>query len=204
MRLKALKLKLRVSKKLVLIVGGLLALSGTSAAAYVLYKGGAMFSHEPEKPSLSGLDCSTLETLKIHRNGQRWVRKYITVAPSEGVDRIRTALRAAGLLVKAERADLYQVVVLDAAGPTDRANRRGPAIGAEVLFAPDPKIVPGMTTSFRARYSDGKPNMVGLFHAPEVELTMAAIQTTITAMTDVTDCAVPVVAAVEGETGIRA
>ncbi|WP_455270077.1 hypothetical protein [Rhizobium herbae] len=200
--MKSVFKKIRLPRKVMFLITGILVLSGASGA-YAVYSGKESFlgMAGPEKPSLSGLACTTIETLKMRRNGQRWVRKYVSTESAGGVDRVRTALRIAGLLAKEEKADLYQVVVLDASGPSDRAARRGAAIGAEVLFAPEPAKLSGMSTPFVARYNDGKANTVGLFYGREVALSSDDVKTTLTAMDDKADCFDPVAAAAAAEPG---
>ncbi|WP_426229825.1 hypothetical protein [Pararhizobium sp. DWP3-4] len=194
--------KIRLPRKVMFVITGILVLSGASGA-YAVYSGKETFLGMvgPQKPSISGLACTTLETLKMRRNGQRWIRKYVSTESAGGVDRVRTALRIAGLLAKEEQADLYQVVVLDAAGPSDRAGRRGAAIGAQVLYAPDPSKLPGMSTPFVARYTDAKANSVGLFYGREIALATEDVKTTLTAMDDKSDCFDPVAAAAAAEPG---
>ncbi len=200
--MKSVFKKIRLPRKVMFLITGILVLSGASGA-FAVYSGKETFlgMAGPQKQSLSGLACTTLETLKMRRNGQRWIRKYVSTEAAGGVDRVRTALRITGLLAKQEQADLYQVVVLDAAGPSDRADRRGAAVGAQVLFAPDPSKLPGMRTPFVARYTDAKANTVGLFYGPEVVLSTDDIKTTLTAMDDKSDCFDPVAAAAAAEPG---
>ena len=200
--MKSLFKKIRLPRKVMFLMAGILVLSGASGA-YAVYSGKETFLGVagPEKPSTSGLACTTIETLKMRRNGQRWIRKYVSTESAGGVDRVRTALRITGLLAEEEHADLYQVVVLDSAGPSDRADRRGAAIGAQVLFAPDPSKLPGMSAPFTARYTDAKANTVGLFYGAEVALSSDDIKTTLTAMDDKSDCFDPVAAAAAAEPG---
>ncbi len=200
--MKSVFKKIRLPRKVMFVIAGILLLSGASGA-YAVYSGKETFlgMAGPEKPSLSGLACTTIETLKMRRNGQRWIRKYVSTESAAGVDRVRTALRITGLLAKEEKADLYQVVVLDAAGPSDRADRRGAAVGAQVLFAPDPSKLPGMSTPFVARYTDAKANSAGLFYGREVVLSTDDVKTTLTAMDDKSDCFDPVAAAAAAEPG---
>ncbi|WP_244490189.1 hypothetical protein [Rhizobium sp. Root483D2] len=200
--MKAVFKTIRLPRKVMFLIAGVLVLSGASGA-FAVYSGKEMFlgMAGPAKPSLSGLACTTIETLKMRRNGQRWIRKYVSTDAAAGIDRVRTALRITGLLAKQEQADLYQVVVLDTAGPLDRADRRGAAIGAQVLFAPDPSKLPGMSTPFIARYSDAKANGAGLFYGQDVLLSTDDIKTTLTAMDDKSDCFDPVAAAAAAEPG---
>ncbi|OBZ95230.1 hypothetical protein ADU59_11580 [Pararhizobium polonicum] len=188
--------KIRLPRKVMFLIAGIVVLSGASGA-FAVYSGKDALLRVAGRqvPSVSGLSCTTVETVKMRRNGQRWIRKYVSTDSAEGVDRVRTALRITGLLASEEKADLYQVVVLDEAGPLDRAHRRGPAIGAEVIFAPDPGKLPGMSAPFVARYNDGKANTVGLFYGRDVVLSADDIQTTLTAMNDRSDCFDPVAAA---------
>ncbi|WP_431693490.1 hypothetical protein [Rhizobium giardinii] len=200
--MKAVFKKTRLPRKVMFVIAGVLVLSGASGA-FAVYSGTntLLGVGKGKAPSLSGLACTTVETLKMRRNGQRWIRKYVSTESADGVDRVRTALRITGLLAKDEKADLYQVVVLDQAGPQDRAERRGPAIGAEVLFAPDPTGMPGMSTPFVARYNEGKANTAGLFYGREVALTTDDIKSTMTAMDDKSDCFDPIAAAAVAAAG---
>ncbi len=194
--MKSIFKKIRLPRKVMFVLAGVLVLGGASGA-YAVYSGKESFlgGENADEPALSGIACTDVETLKMRRNGQRWIRKYVSTESADGVDRVRTALRIAALLVKAEKADLYQVAILDQAGPTDRADRRGPAIGAEVLFAPDPSKVPGMKTPFVARYNSAKANEAGMFYGREIDLSTEEIKTTLTAMDDKSECFDPIAAA---------
>ncbi len=199
--MKSILKKIRLPRKVMFVVAGVLLLSGASGA-YALFMVQGKGGEEKSEAALSGLSCTSVETLKMRRNGQRWIRKYITVEKGTGEERVRTALRVAGLLVHAEKADLYQVAVLDTTGPKERADWRGPAIGAQVLFAPDPKIVPGMSNLFSARYSDAEANTVGLYYGQEVSLSQDQIKDTLTSITEKTECADPL--PLEGAEGSEA
>ncbi|WEZ82474.1 hypothetical protein P6U16_15375 [Rhizobium sp. 32-5/1] len=171
-----------------LILSGVLLLGGASGA-FALYAAKGTFHVETaEEASLSGQACTTVQTLKLRRNGQRWIRKYVETDSIGGIDRVRTALRVTGVLAKQEKADFYQVVILDHAGPKDRARFRGAAIGAEVLFAPQPEQIPGMMAPFVAKYNEADANMAGLFHGKEVVMPLEAIKATLTEMDDKSDC----------------
>ncbi|MCV9966579.1 hypothetical protein OIU34_32400 [Pararhizobium sp. BT-229] len=183
--------RIRLPRKVMFVIAGVLVLCGASGALAVYSAKDVLLGSAATAPSRSGLACTTVETLKMRRNGQRWIRKYVSTETAEGVDRVRTALRITGLITRQEKADLYHVVVLDHAGPTERAAHRGPAIGAEVLFAPDPTKLPGMTASFIARYNEGKANTVGLFYGREVALSTDEIKKAMTAMDDKSDCLDP-------------
>ncbi|MDQ0321921.1 hypothetical protein QO002_004059 [Pararhizobium capsulatum DSM 1112] len=187
---KSILKKIRLPRKVMFVVAGVLLLSGASGA-YALFMVQGKGEGENAEISVSGLACTTVDTLKMRRNGQRWIRKYINVEKGTGEERVRTALRVAGLLVHYEKADLYQVAVLDTAGPKERADWRGSAIGAQVLFAPDPKAVPGMNEAFSARYSDAPANMIGLYYGQEVSLSQDQIKDTLTSIIEKTECMDP-------------
>ncbi|KQR75975.1 hypothetical protein [Rhizobium sp. Leaf341] len=201
--MKGISLKVRLSKKRLLGAAACLVVIG-GGAAYVL-KSGLLSDAVDEATSSqpSGVACTTTDFIKLNRGGQRWLRKYVRTDSVDGIERVRTALRVAGVLAKAEKADLYQVVVLDRAGPEGRANLRGAAIGAEVLFAPDPTKLPDMAQPFIARYVDGRANPVGLFYGERKTLSPDDIRAALTEMTDRTDCETLVAdsaAPVEGDT----
>ncbi|CZT33214.1 hypothetical protein [Rhizobium sp. 9140] len=187
--MKGISLKGRLSKKLLLGCAAVLVLAG-GAGGYVLLSGALAHEEEAkaEASQPSGVACTSADLIKLNRGGQRWLRKYVRTDNVDGIARVRTALRIAGVLAQSEKADLYQVVVLDRAGPEGRANLRGAAIGAEVLFAPDPTKLPDMEQPFIARYADGKANAVGLFYGERKALSPEDIRTTLTAMTDRADC----------------
>jgi hypothetical protein len=199
---KGISLKGRLSKTRLIGALAVLVLAG-GAGGYVLQSGMLDGDHEDGgSADASGVSCTTTEFIKLNRGGQRWLRKYIRTDSADGIERVRTALRVAGVLAKAEKADLYQVVVLDNAGPEGRANLRGAAIGAEVLFAPDPTKLPGMDQPFVARYASGKANAIGLFYGASVELSPDDIRANMTAIKDRSDCETLVAdasAPVEGE-----
>ncbi|WP_245294899.1 hypothetical protein [Pararhizobium antarcticum] len=186
--MKAKILKMRFPKKVMLILSGVLLLGGASGAFALYAAKSTSHAETANAVSLSGQACTTIQTLKLRRNGQRWIRKYVNTDSIGGIDRVRTALRVTGVLAKQEKADFYQVIILDHAGPTERAHMRGAAIGAEVLFAPQPDQIPGMTAPFVAKYNDAEANMVGLFHGKEVVVPLDEIKATLTAMDDKSDC----------------
>lgn len=188
--MKAILGKIKPSKRLLVILVAAFGVSAASGGAAVYVSRDALMS-ELSKPNTSGLECTTLRTIKLSHNGQRWIRMHVKTDRADGEARMRTALRVVGALAKGEKADLYQVVVLDAAGPEDRADARGAAIGAEVLFAPGPQTVPGMSETFRASYNAGAANSVGAFYGKTVDLSMDDIRTMMAAMDDHSSCIDP-------------
>nr|WP_255647704.1 hypothetical protein [Ensifer sp. IC4062] len=181
---------MRPSKRLVVILSAALSVSAASGGAAV-YVGRDRLIARLAEPSPSGLECTTIRTLRLDHNGQRWVRMHVKTDRASGPDRIRTALRVVGALSREEKADLYQVVVLDAAGPEERAAVRGAAIGAEVLFAPGPQSVRGMEEPFRASYNEGSANASGMFRGKTVRLELDEVRALMSAMQDRSLCIDP-------------
>ncbi|MEW9614073.1 hypothetical protein AB3G45_09625 [Shinella sp. S4-D37] len=184
--MKFLPTSFRLSRKLLIIVAGVVVLTGASGAAAIFVGRDALLG--PPAEQVSGAACTTVSTVRLDRNGQNWLRKYVRSDAKDGDVRIKTALRVAGAVSNHEEADLYQVILLDAAGPVNRADMRGRAIGAEVLFARDPSAIPGMTAPFVARYTTGQPAGNGEFYGERKELSLDEIKTIVTAMEDRADC----------------
>lgn len=183
--------KIRLSRKVAMISIGMLVLLGGSGAA-ALYVGGDKLLGEPQA-NVTGAECKTIQTMVLKTPAKRlWLRKYISIENADGPTRIRTALRVAGLLAKSNAVDLIQINVLDAHGPEKRADMRGRAIGAEVIFALEPRYLPDMEAPFVARYFDGVANNEGRFYGRKITLEVAGIQKLMTEMKsspDLMDCA---------------
>jgi hypothetical protein len=111
--------------------------------------------------------------------------------------RVKTALRVAQAVYAAQKPDLVQVVVLDENGPTLRADIRGRAIGADVVYIPHPdKTVPGLDDKpYTARYYDGKANESGLFFGERIDLPADEIAMISAGFKDPEDCVDPVAVA---------
>lgn len=187
--MKLLPTSFRLSRKLVIVLAGVVVLTGASGAAAIFIGRDALLG--PPKAQVSGVACTTVTTVRLNRNGQQWLRKYVRARAQDGAVRVKTALRVAGAVSNREEADLYQVILLDEAGPVHRADMRGRAIGAEVLFARDPAAIPGMAAPFVARYVEGKPAGNGEFYGERKELTLDEIREIVTAMDERSDCVDP-------------
>src|SRR6202012_3921408 len=125
-----------------------------------------------------------------------WIRKYITTEPTDGLTRAKTALRIAKSIYDQQKPDLVQVVVLDKNGPTLRSDIRGRALGADVVYVPDPsKVGDGtVTTPITARYYDGGASDEGLFYGERVDMAPKDIDGVISGLKDHDDCLDPVAA----------
>ncbi|WP_076393809.1 hypothetical protein [Rhizobium sp. RU33A] len=175
-----------------LILGGVLVtLGGTGAAAVYI---GADQLLGPSYAELNGLECTEVKTVEIHKKDRFWVRKFITTdEPGDGLARVKTALRVAKTLQETKKADLVQVVVLDASGPKDRSGMRGRAIGADIIYVPDPSHVPEEMSArvLTARYADGLAAPNGEFFGERVDMLEADIQALVAKLNDQTDCVKP-------------
>ena len=201
--MKALLRIFRPSRKLVLIVGGIALLGGVSGGA-ALYMGKEAILGAPAE-TVNGAACTDVNLVTIKKQKKTWIRKYIKTEPTDGMTRVKTALRVAKAVYEAQKPDLVQVVVLDANGPTLRSDIRGRAIGADVVFIPHPdpliESIEGSKT-FTARYYDGTAAANGLFFGERVNLPEDEITTLNASFKDVSDCIDPIaVAATEGGEG---
>lgn len=197
--MKFLPTSFRLSRKLLIILAGVTVLTGASGAAAIFVGRDVLLG--PPAEEVSGAACTTVTTVRLDRNGQHWLRKYVRSDAKDGDVRIKTALRVAGAVSNHEEADLYQIILLDAAGPVNRADMRGRAIGAEVLFARDPSTIPGMSAPFVARYTSGTPAANGEFYGERKELSLDEIKTIVTGMQEREDCVDPNAVAEAGEGG---
>ena len=185
--------KIRVSRKMLLISLGLMVALGGSATA-ALYFTTDILTGEKEKPQAGG-ECVDIQTMVLKTPSKHlWLRKYIRMDNADGMERVRTALRIAGMLAKDNAVDLIHVSVIDSKGPEKRAEMRARAIGAEVLIAMKPQNLPEMTEPAVARYYEGTPNPEGRFYGERVSLDFEEIRkmmTSMRAVEDKQDCTKP-------------
>jgi len=195
--------RFRFSRTVVLIMGSIVVFGGGSGAAAVII--GADKILGPSYREINGLECTDLETIKIKRDQQYWVRKYVTSDQTgDGLTRVRTALRVAQTVQKKEKADLVQVAMIDEAGPKDRAQMRGRTIGAQVVYIPDVKKMPEGTKAqtYSAYYLDGSANSNGEYYGMRIDLPLEDVETLSARLTDNTDCVDPKAEAAAAEYGV--
>lgn len=193
--------KPHLSRKVLLIAGGLLVIGGggTGAAAVFLGKDALL---GPSYAELNGFACTEVQTVEVRKKDRFWVRKYVTTdEPADGIGRVKTALRVAKALQAEKKADLVQVVVLDKAGPTSRAQIRGRAVGADIIYIPDPSRVPEEASArhLTARYIDGNAAPNGQFFGERIDMIEADIDALVAKLDDQTDCLKPEIEVPEGE-----
>lgn len=173
-------------------------LGGTGVTA--LYFGGKDLIMESGESAIGGA-CTDIQTMVVKTpSNHLWLRKYIRMEKTSGHDRVRTALRIAGLLAQKHAVDLIHVSVLDAHGPDKRAQMRARAIGAEVLIALKPENLPEMKSPAMASYYEGPVSDEGRYYGDRVVLDIGEIGAMMTAMRTVAekpDCVNPNAAAQE-------
>jgi hypothetical protein len=178
--------KIRLSRKLIFITLGISVLLGCSGGA-ALYATGVDILGKPQQ-NAAGSACTDVQTMVLKTPSDRlWLRKYIRMENASGPERVRTALRVAGLLAKKNTVDLIHVSVLDAHGPDKRAGMRGRAIGAEVLIALKPENLPDMKTPAMATYYEGPVSDEGRFYGDKVAVDVEEIGAMMTAMRSIED-----------------
>lgn len=177
-----------------MVIGGLALIGGSGAAALYV---GADSLLGPSYEEVNGLECTTLQVVKIKRNDRYWVRKYVFTENGDGMTRLKTALRVAKAVQASEHADLVQVSVLDKSGPTQRAAMRGRAIGAQVVFIPDLSKAPDPSDpAYSAYYLEGAPSAKGEYFGLRIDPPLEDVEALAASLTDTADCLSPVV---EGE-----
>lgn len=196
--MKGLVGKFRLSRKLVLISGSVLVLLGGTGAAAVFIGTEAILG--PSYKQINGLECTEVTSVTIKKQDRFWVRKFVTTEPTDGLTRVKTALRVAKAVQEAEKADLVQVVVLDAKGPTKRADMRGRAVGADVVYVPDPSKIPEEANGqvFTARYVEKPANGSGQFYGEKISMTPDDIDHLVASLDDTANCVKPEVVLPEG------
>lgn len=200
--MKFIPSKLRLPKKVLILVVGVGVLTGASGAVAAFVGRDAILGPRPE--TISGVACTSVLTTRQEQDGQQWIRHYIRAKAADGEVRVKTALRVAGALSNRTEADLYHVVLLDEAGPAQRAEMRGRAIGAEVLFSRNPGRIPGMSAPFAASYVEGAAAENGEFYGERRTLEVDEIKAIVTAMPERTDCLDPAPTGDEGGHGATA
>lgn len=191
MGLKGLLNIFRPSRKLALVFGGILVFCGATGSAAV-YIGAEKLLGSTFRGA-NGQTCTEVKTVLIKKKDRQWIRKYVSTNGGDGLSRLKTALRVAEKTFEEQKPDLVQVVVIDDDGPKDRANMRGHAIGADVVYIPDPSRVPEVEGAdvFTARYIDRPANESGLFYGEKIVVPSEDVERIAALMDDKFDCAKP-------------
>lgn len=198
--MKALLRIFRPSRKLVIVIGGLALLTGASGGAALYIGRDNILVRSLEEAD--GVSCTDVNLVTIKKQDHVWIRKYIKTEPTDGVTRVKTALRVAQAVYQQEKPDLVQVVVLDQNGPTLRSDMRGRAIGADVVYIPHPdKMIEGVDDKpYTVRYYDGQASSNGLFFGERIDLPEDQIHALSASLRESSDCIDPTaVASTTGE-----
>lgn len=188
--------KIRLSRTLVIVLGGFLLVGASGAAALYL---GADKILGPSYEEVNGLECTTLQLVKIKRENVLWVRKFVFTEGGDGLARLKTAVRVAKAVQAAEHADLVQITILDKSGPTQRAAMRGRAIGAQVVYIPDPAKAPDPADPmYSAFYVEGGAAANGDFYGLRIDPPLEDVKGLAAALNDTADCVSPVTEAPAG------
>lgn len=181
----------KIPKKVVIIVSGVVVLTGASGAtAFFIGKDRIL---GPSAEELGGVECTdVIRVADMRKDRAPWLRKYVRVPPgTDGMTRVKTALRVASKVQETLPADLIEISVIDQSGPEKRAQMRGRAIGAQVILVKDPTRVPGITDTFTVQYYQGAASGTGMFYGEESALTSAEAEELLSQMKELSDCAPP-------------
>lgn len=189
--MKAVFGRMRFSRKLVMIGGGILLLAGATGSAAVFIGSDRLLG--PSYASTNGLSCDAVQAVNIRKNGSLWVRKFIRTQGGDGTERLKTALRVAQAVYDKQKPDLVQVSVLDKNGPQLRSEMRGRAIAAQVVFIPDLAKIPegAEARRYSAFYYDGAANGAGQFYGLRIDLPLEDTEALAASLSDSADCATP-------------
>lgn len=189
--MKAVFGRMRFSRKLVMIGGGILLLAGATGSAAVFIGSDRLLG--PSYASTNGLSCDAVQTVNIRKNGSLWVRKFIRTQGGDGSERLKTALRVVRAVYDKQKPDLVQVSVLDKNGPQLRSEMRGRAIAAQVVFIPDLAKIPegAEARRYSAFYYDGAANGTGQFYGLRIDLPLEDTEALAASLSDSADCATP-------------
>lgn len=183
--------KLRLPKKVVIIASGVVVLTGASGAtAFFIGRDRIM---GPSAEELSGVECKdVIRVADMRADRAPWLRKYVKVPPgTDGMTRVKTALRVARKVQETLPAQLIEIAVLDEAGPEKRAFMRGRAVGAEVILVKDPSKVPGISQPITVQYYQGGASGTGMFYGEDATMSSDEAEALLSKMKDLTDCAPP-------------
>lgn len=178
----------RLPRKFVVLIGGVALLIGCSGVLAFSIGKDRLLGFASASPN--GLQCTDINLVTIRKDNRFWVRKYIRTDPTDGLTRVRTALRVAKAVYQEQKPDLVQVVVLDKNGPILRSDIRGRALGADVVYVPHPdKLVDGSSeTPVTARYYSGDASTAGLFYGEQITMQPQDINTALAGLKDFSDC----------------
>jgi hypothetical protein len=162
-----------MSRKLALLsVGFLLVLGVSGTAALVFAPASMMPGYEGEV----GGHCRTIYQSEFRRGKEKRLIAVIATDDAEPAARIKTGLRIARHLSDTLHPDLVIVQISDYHGPIARAELRGPAIGAEIAYAPEPSRSLAVSQPWEVRYVKTLPTASGLYFGKREGMPQAEIE----------------------------
>lgn len=164
----------RVSRKLALLSGGFLLVLGASGTAALVFAPANMIPGYEEK---IGGHCRTLYQSEFRRGKEKRLIALISTDDAEPAARVRAGVRVARHLSDTLHSDLVIVQVSDFQGPTTRAELRGAAIGAEIVYAPHPSRTLAVSKPWEVRYVGALPTASGLYFGKRMDMPLTEIET---------------------------
>lgn len=153
----------RFSRKLALTTGGFLVLLGASGTAALLFSGPVPFLGDSGLIQQASGQCKTVYQAKFTRAGERRLIAIIRAEDTVPEHRIEVGLRLAKHLAETEEPDLVTIQLVDQKGPDSRAELRGPLIGTEIVYAPNPNRSRATGSVWEVRYVDAEPSGFGYY-----------------------------------------
>ena len=163
----------RVSRKLALLSGGFLLVLGASGTAALVFAPASMIPGFKEE---AGGHCKTVYQSGFRRGKEKRLIAVISGDDLEPRDRVKTGVRIARHLSDTLHPDLVIVQVADHLGPTTRAELRGSAIGAEIVYAPNPTRTLAVSQPWEVRYVNTVPTSTGYYFGKRVDMPQAEIE----------------------------
>ena len=163
----------RVSRKLALLSGGFLFVLGASGTAALVFAPANIIPGYEEETSGH---CKTVYQSEFRRGKEKRLIAVISGDDLEPRERVKTGLRLARYLSETVNPDLVIVQVADHRGPTTRAELRGYAIGAEIVYAPVPTRTLAVSQPWEVRYVNTLPSSTGYYFGDRVNMPQSEIE----------------------------
>jgi len=163
----------RVSRKLALFSGGFLFVLGASGTAALVFAPANMIPGFKEE---TRGHCKTVYQSEFRRGKEKRLIAVISGDDLEPRERVKTGLRIARHLSETHNPDLVIVQMADHHGPTARAQLRGSAIGAEIVYAPVPTRTLAVSQPWEVRYVNTLPTSAGYYFGERVDMPQSAIE----------------------------
>jgi len=163
----------RVSRKLALLAGGFLLVLGASGTAALVFAPANMI---PGFSVEAGGHCKTVYQSEFRRGKEKRLIAVISGDDLEPKERVKTGVRLARHLAETLNPDLVIVQMADHRGPITRAELRGSAIGAEIVYAPVPTKTLAVSQPWEVRYTNTLPSSNGYYFGERVDMPQADIK----------------------------